>query len=61
MNIIDNKQIREGLEAAIHAANLALFVIKKQGIMPNSSWETRFEKDLRIARDALAALKSSQE
>lgn len=30
---------REALEAATRAANLALFVIRKQDVMPNSSWE----------------------
>jgi hypothetical protein len=46
----------KGLEAAIRAAKLALFVINKQGVMPNSSWESGFNADLKIAEDAKAAL-----
>lgn len=53
---MDSEQTRKGLEAAIRAAKLALFVIHKQGVMPNSSWEVGFERDLRIAEDALSAL-----
>lgn len=48
--------LRNGLEAAIRAAKLALFVIRKQGVMPNSSWESGFNSDLKAAEDALAAL-----
>jgi len=46
---------RDGLEAAIRAAKLALFVIRKQGVMPNSSWESGFDADLKAAEAALAA------
>lgn len=53
---MDNEQTRKGLEAAIRAAKLALFVIRKQGVMPNSSWESGFNSDLKTAEDALAAL-----
>jgi hypothetical protein len=52
----DIEQARKGLEAAIRAAKLALFVIRKQGVMPNSSWSTGFDSDLKTAEDALAAL-----
>lgn len=45
-------ELIEGLNAAIRAANLALFVIRKQGVMPNSSWETGFENDMTTARNA---------
>lgn len=55
----DIEQARAGLEAAIRAAKLALFVIRKQGIMPNHSWESGFERDLKTAEDAMAALKQS--
>lgn len=41
-----------GLTAAIRAAKLALFVIRKQGVMPNSSWEAGFEKDMATANAA---------
>jgi hypothetical protein len=51
----DTEQLRKGLTAAVRAANLALFVIRKQGVMPNSSWETGFEGDMKVARDALCA------
>ena len=47
--------LRKGLEAAIRAADLALFVIEKQGVMPNSSWQGGFERDLKLARECLAA------
>jgi hypothetical protein len=46
------ERLRGGLSAAIRAAKLALFVIRKQGVMPNSSWESGFEKDLAIAEAA---------
>ena len=52
----DIEKARTGLEAAIRAAKLALFVINKQGIMPNSSWQSGFSSDLKTAQDALAAL-----
>jgi hypothetical protein len=48
--------VRPGLEAAIRAAELALFVIRKQNVMPNSSWESGFNSDLAQAKAALAAL-----
>jgi hypothetical protein len=44
------------LRAAIRAAKLALFVIKKQGVMPNGSWEKGFAADLAIAEAGLAGL-----
>ena len=47
------KELEEALNAGIHAADLALFVIRKQNVMPNSSWESGFNKDLAIARAAL--------
>lgn len=59
-----DEQTRNGLDAAIRAAKLALFVIRKQGIMPNSSWESGFESDLKTAeaaRDALNQQRTSQE
>lgn len=45
-----------GLKAAIRAAKLALFVIRKQGVMPNASWESGFNADLAAAEAALAEL-----
>lgn len=56
----DAEQTRKGLEAAIRAARLALFVIRKQDVMPNSSWESGFNADLKAAEDALAALPQSK-
>jgi hypothetical protein len=50
------ERAKEGLQAAIRAAELALFVIRKQGVMPNSSWESGFNSDLNTARKSLAAL-----
>jgi hypothetical protein len=47
------ERLRDGLNAAIRAANLALFVIRKQGVMPNSSWESGFNSDLAKATAAL--------
>lgn len=49
-------EVREALEAGVRAAKLALFVIRKQGVMPNSSWENGFNKDLAKAEAGLAAL-----
>jgi hypothetical protein len=46
------EQLCGGLDAAIRAANLALFVINKQGVMPNSSWESGFKSDLAKATAA---------
>lgn len=48
------ERLRSGLDAAIRSANLALFVIRKQGIMPNSSWQAGFEKDMAVATAARA-------
>jgi hypothetical protein len=45
--------LEEGLKAAVRAANLALFVIRKHGVMPNDSWKTGFESDMEIACLAL--------
>lgn len=55
-----NDEERRGLEAAIRAAKLALFVIRKQDVMPNSSWESGFNADLKTAEDVLATLKESK-
>jgi hypothetical protein len=46
----------EGFDAAIRCAELALFVIRKQGVMPNSSWEGGFNSDLAKAKAARAAI-----
>lgn len=46
--------LREGLGAAIRAAELALFVVRKQGVMPNSSWEAGFKRDLDAAKEAMS-------
>lgn len=54
-----DNEFRDGLEAAIRAAKLALFVIRKQGVMPNSSWESGFESDMKTSEAALAALPRS--
>lgn len=51
------EQAKTGLEAAIRAAKLAIFTINKQGVMPNDSWKDGFEKDLRVAEDAMIELK----
>ena len=49
-----NAKLKEALRAASRAADLALFVIRKQGVMPNDSWQRGFEKDMAVARAALA-------
>ena len=49
------KRLQAGLDAAIRAAELALFVIRKQGVMPNSSWEDGFKKDMATAKAARLA------
>lgn len=48
-------RLRAGLDAAIRAANLALFVINKHGVMTNSSWEGGFKDDLATATTARGA------
>jgi hypothetical protein len=53
-------KLRVGLDAAIRAAKLAIFVIRKQGVMPNSSWQAGFEQDLAIATEAREALDNSK-
>lgn len=50
-----------GLEAAIRAAKLAIFTIRKQGVMPNSSWESGFNSDVKTAENALAAIRSARD
>jgi hypothetical protein len=54
---LSKDQTREGLEAAIRAAKLALFVIRKNGVMPNSSWEAGFDRDMKTAETAMAAIR----
>jgi hypothetical protein len=50
------ERLRKGLQAAIRAARLALFVINKHVAMPNDSWASGFDADLKTADAALAAL-----
>ncbi|UGY15255.1 hypothetical protein HAP48_0043140 [Bradyrhizobium septentrionale] len=47
-------ELRAGLQAAIRAAKLALFVVRKQNVMPNGSWANGFDRDLEAADAALA-------
>lgn len=47
--------LEEALTAAVRAANLALFVIQKHGVMPNDQWKNGFDADLAVARAALAS------
>ena len=51
----------DALQSAIRAAKLAIFVINKQGIMPNSSWKSGFDRDLAIAEAALSAAQTFSE
>jgi len=53
VRIKNPEDLRTGLEAAIRAAKLALFVIRKQNVMPNGSWEDGFNRDLETAEAAL--------
>jgi len=53
-----NAKLVAALIAAVRAAKLALFVIRKQDVMPNNSWQAGFDGDLKVAEDALAALQS---
>jgi hypothetical protein len=46
------ERLKGGLTAAIRAANLAIFVINKQGVMPNDSWQDGFDRDLKTATNA---------
>jgi hypothetical protein len=52
----DVHTMKEALKAAIRAAKLAIFTIRKQGVMPNSSWEAGFNCDLARAESGLAAI-----
>lgn len=45
-----------GIAAAIRAALLALWVIRKHGIMPNDSWRAGFDRDIATAEAARKAL-----
>lgn len=56
----DLKVAREALSGAVRAAKLALFVIKKQGVMPNGSWERGFENDLAPAEAALSSIAGAE-
>jgi len=49
----DKAGLVDGLKVALRAADLALFVIRKQGVMPNDSWEEGFNSDTAAARAAL--------
>ena len=40
------ERLRGALKCGIRAAKLALFVINKNNVMPNHSWETGFKDDL---------------
>lgn len=51
--------LRNGMMRAISAANLALFVIEKHGVMPNDSWRSGFNQDISTARAALASVEES--
>lgn len=48
------EELEAATKAAIRAAELALFVIRKQGVMPNASWERGFDVDLATARALLS-------
>lgn len=48
------------LRHALNAANMALFIIRKQGVMPNSSWENEIEKDIEAGKAALDAIESGE-
>lgn len=54
------ERLRAGLTAAIRAAKLALFVINKAGVMPNSSWEGGFKDDLAAAENAVTPCQHSE-
>jgi hypothetical protein len=55
VRIAPNEVLRDGLKRTLSALGLAIFVIKKQGVMPNSSWETGFMGDMEHGRTALLA------
>ncbi|WP_099863775.1 hypothetical protein [Pararhizobium haloflavum] len=49
-NAIDRLESAErALRASMRAAELAIFVVRKQGVMPNSSWSAGFKKDMDAA------------
>ena len=45
-------ELLNGLVAAMRAAKLALFVIRKHGVMPNDSWRAGFDRDMATAEAA---------
>lgn len=51
---VRDSAMRHGIQAALRAAKLALFVIRKQGVMPNSSWESGLNSDIAMAEAALS-------
>ena len=51
----ENDKLLEALKVAGRVLENALFVIRKQGVMPNSSWEGGFIGDQRRIKAALTA------
>ncbi len=48
----DLEKLRVGLAAALRAANLALFLIEKNGVPVNDSWRVGFDRDMATAKSA---------
>jgi hypothetical protein len=40
------ERLRGALEGSVRAAELALFVVRKEGVMPRGNWEKGFTRDL---------------
>lgn len=50
----DAERLRGGLEAAVRAAKLAVFIMGKHGTPMNDSWRAGFDRDLMAAEAAMA-------
>jgi hypothetical protein len=49
----ENARLQHAVKVADSALSNALFVIRKQGVMPNGSWENGFISDQKVIRAAL--------
>ena len=47
------ERLRAGAEAAIRAANLALFLLQRHSVPISDSWRAGFERDVATAKEAM--------
>ena len=50
---VETAELQKAVGVADKALSNALFVIRKQGVMPNSSWENGFLSDQKVIKEAL--------